>query len=317
MLIRFLWHGKEIKLTSDNTTITSNNFNVDRYGNMTCNNANVTGTINSSNGTIGGFTLGSDSFSGTLSGLYDYNYYDHRGVMCRIMDWIASNNILDDIWDATGDGDIRPGDSLRILKILNGTAENTKYMQGIFQINTQDPKNAIVIKRNGELAVSLGLGGINTNLLNALNIICGHEETEGERFTGVTINGDTGAIFLMNESSAVIYLTPQDGNIRCVSVTQTSKEEDKKNFEKLQNGLDIVKATDIYKYNLKLQKDGDKKHIGFVIGDNYKYSEEITSANNDGVDNYSMISVAYKAIQEQQEQIEQLQEEIKELKGEK
>jgi len=100
------------------------------------------------------------------------------------------------------------------------------------------------------------------------------------------------------------------------TVTQTSKEEDKKNFEKLQNGLDIIKNTDIYKYNLKTQKDGDKKHIGFVIGKDYKYSEEITSLNNDGVDIYSMIAVAYKAIQEQQKQIEELKKEIKNMKGE-
>jgi hypothetical protein len=98
------------------------------------------------------------------------------------------------------------------------------------------------------------------------------------------------------------------------SVTQTSKAESKKNFELLENGLDIIKNTDIYKYHLKSQLDDDKKHIGFVIGDNFNYREEITSTNNDGVDLYSMIAVAYKAIQEQQQMIEQLQEEIKSLK---
>ena len=107
------------------------------------------------------------------------------------------------------------------------------------------------------------------------------------------------------------------GEILCVKLTQTSKEEQKKNFEKLENALDIVKATDIYKYNFKSQKDDSKKHIGFVIGDNYNYSEEITSERNDGADIYSMVSVCFKAIQEQQEQIEKLQQEIKELKGEK
>ena len=103
--------------------------------------------------------------------------------------------------------------------------------------------------------------------------------------------------------------------IRTPVVTQTSIEKDKKNFEVLNNGLEIIKNTDIYKYHLKSQNDTDKKHIGFVIGDKYNYSQEITSQNNDGVDTYSMISVAYKAIQEQQELIEQLQKEIKELKG--
>ena len=101
------------------------------------------------------------------------------------------------------------------------------------------------------------------------------------------------------------------------TVTQTSIENDKKNFELLKNALDIVKKTEIYKYNLKIQNDNDKKHIGFVIGKNYKYANEITSeieGKQVGVDVYAMVSVLWKAVQEQQEQIEQLQKEIKELK---
>ena len=90
-----------------------------------------------------------------------------------------------------------------------------------------------------------------------------------------------------------------------------SLEKLKKNFEKLPSGLDIIKDIDIYKYNLKTEEDNIKKHIGFVIGDNYKYSKEITSKNNDGVDLYSFISICCKAIQEQQEEIEQLKEKNK------
>lgn len=50
-------HGKQINLTGENTTITSNNFSVDRYGNMSCTNANISGAITSSNATITGGTL--------------------------------------------------------------------------------------------------------------------------------------------------------------------------------------------------------------------------------------------------------------------
>lgn len=103
------------------------------------------------------------------------------------------------------------------------------------------------------------------------------------------------------------------------TLTQTSKEESKKNFEKftLEEAKAILNNTDIYKYNLKTQDDKDKKHIGFVIGDDYNYSEEITSEKNDGANIYSMTSVLYTVVQEQQKQIEELQQEIKELKGEK
>lgn len=110
---------------------------------------------------------------------------------------------------------------------------------------------------------------------------------------------------------APIKLDASDGSIVCTSLTQTSSADKKKNFEKLENALDIVKDVDIYKYNMKDEKETDKKHIGFVIGDNYKYREEITSQKDDGVDTYSMVSVLWKAVQEQQKEIEELKKVIK------
>ena len=108
------------------------------------------------------------------------------------------------------------------------------------------------------------------------------------------------------------------GEITCQTLTQTSLAEHKKNFEKMQdNALEVIKNIDIYKYNLKNEKDTDKKHLGFVIGDNYNYSKEVTSLDNTGVDNYSFTSLCCKAIQEQQKQIEDLKKEIDILKGEK
>lgn len=101
------------------------------------------------------------------------------------------------------------------------------------------------------------------------------------------------------------------GEIQCVSLTQTSQESQKKNFEKLENALDIIKNIDIYKYNLKTEKDTDKKHIGFVIGDNYKYSKEVTSEDNTGVDLYSFTSLICKAFQEYTEKTDKEIEELK------
>lgn len=225
--------------------IKSNNFNVDRNGNMECNNAQFNGgkiQLNSSR-QYNNFIIGDD-----------YNYEN---------DFTSMNGTSIEMYDKDGNNNI----------------------QLDFNTSTQN------IRRAGMLSI-FGNRYFATYGQDYMSLISG-DQTPSEqtyiRSTGIT--------------------TP--------SVTQTSKVESKKNFEKLENALDIIKRTDIYKYNFKNEGNKVKKHIGFVIGDNYNYAEEITSKENDGADIYSLASVCLQAIKEQQNQIELLQEEINELKGEK
>lgn len=102
-------------------------------------------------------------------------------------------------------------------------------------------------------------------------------------------------------------------HITTPSLIQTSLESEKKNFEKFENALEVIKNVDIYKYNLNYEKDTDKKHIGFIIGKKYKYSEELTSKNNDGAEIYSLASCCLQGIKEQQDMIESLQNKVNEL----
>lgn len=107
-----------------------------------------------------------------------------------------------------------------------------------------------------------------------------------------------------------------DGYVDGIAFINNSKLETKKNISKYnQTALKEILKTDIYKFNYKAEDDEVKKHIGFIIGDNYEYSKEITAVDKNGkevgVDLYSMVSMAYKAIQEQQEQIKQLEEKDK------
>ena len=148
--------------------------------------------------------------------------------------------------------------------------------------------------------------------------------------TALVVDGssqlDRASIGILDNNDGIVSVSSSSGSVTEIlgtgittpKLTQTSLESQKKNFEKMQNNaLNIIRNIDIYKYNLKNEKDTDKKHIGFVIGDNYKYSKEVTSLDNTGVDTYSFVSLCCKAIQEQQKQIELLQEEINKLKGEK
>ena len=126
---------------------------------------------------------------------------------------------------------------------------------------------------------------------------------------------------MVNNSSGntTIDLTGSSGVVSCVRVVQTSQEKNKKNFELYDNALEEVLKTDIYKYNLFNEKDSEKKHVGFVIGENRNYSHDITAVDEEGkeigVDDYSMISVLWKAVQEQQEQIEELKNKLNKLEG--
>lgn len=159
-------------------------------------------------------------------------------------------------------------------------------------------------------------------------------QTYTEIFSGlIRMFGDGGIINLNSAFPFISLYDATDGNttqiwswliktqeVNAKTYSNDSLESLKKNFERLENGLDIIKNTEIYRYNLKTQDDNDKKHIGFVIGKDYNYSSEITSTDKEGneigADLYGMISASYKAIQELAEQNEQLQKRIKTLEQE-
>lgn len=346
------------KIALKNGTIDTKNFKVDAEGNVTCNNATINGsailnggnfsvskdgiltcaganfkgtvtgstinggtingtTVNSTSGEIGGFTLGTEEFKGKTNGIYNYSQYDLRIAMAMVMEWIMETNALKNVCDYNNDGEITSADYWNILNILNGNVDNTKSIAGTFEINSNDPKNCISIKKDGEITASIGVGGINTNMLTTQNILCSHMTgTSYDDFDGVAINGETGLITLIENGQTGTKITPS--SILTPTLTQTSLEESKKNFEKYTGALEEIKKTDIYKYNLVNESDEQKKHLGFVIGKNYNYSSEITTVDKDGkeigVDNYSMTSLCLQAIKEQQEIIEQLKQEIQTLK---
>lgn len=176
------------------------------------------------------------------------------------------------------------GESVPKLKIINPYQENT-YLE--------ITSGKIVGVVNGITAMYQAVG---TNML----IMTSPSTNAHSTYTSY------GVICYDTNGNQTITFDGVNGSITCVSLTQTSLAEKKKNFEKLENALDIVKDTDIYKYNLKDEKETDKKHIGFVIGKNFNYREEITSQENDSAELYSMISVLWKAVQEQQAEIEEL-----------
>lgn len=98
------------------------------------------------------------------------------------------------------------------------------------------------------------------------------------------------------------------------TLTQTSMESIKKNIQESNiNALDIIKNAKIYTYNLKEEKDTDKKHVGFVIGEKYNTPEEVIAKTKDGIDTYTMSSIMWKALQETAKENEELKQRIEKL----
>lgn len=310
-------------------------FNLDSDGNLTCNGAKINGSaiVNGDNfsvdesgkvtataGDIGGFDLSETNFSSEVSGVYNFTMYDIKNCLAYLRKYIHSSSIQNYILDADGSGDADILDLLNIYKMAVGEEPQTQSVNAEFKVNAQDPKNCVSVICNGETTVSLGAGGINADVTNTKSlIVAAPDETQVayNEVYGIFANGETAELLVTNNSSST---TISPSIIRTPELIQTSKESIKKNFEKFSNGIDLIKNADIYSYNLKIEEDTDKKHIGLVINDlggDYKTPEEVIDKNNDGIDLYSMVSISWQAIKEQQTIIEGLKKEIEELKNEK
>ncbi len=137
---------------------------------------------------------------------------------------------------------------------------------------------------------------------NGDNNISGHLELYGPSSDIVLFN----AFPSEDTITSTIMLNGENGYISCYSLSQKSLVNLKKNFEKLNNAIEIIKNADVYKYNFNFENDTDKKHIGLIIGEGYNTPEEVISKDGNSIDTYSLIGLCLKAIQEQQEEIEKL-----------
>lgn len=277
-----------INITGNQVTIDSDNFKLTSDGSLTCNNGTFNGTINTGSGTIGGFDINQTNLSVDISDKYTYTNEDFAILRSILGGGTTPTTEQITKYDIDHNGYLDEWDRQMLQWKLTGDSST----QGNFTISTEDASNSIIFEGNGneQFKTSIGISRIATNWLFG-TIFIAISETDSTKAT--YIDGDG-------------IMTP--------SLTQTSLSSNKKNFEKLRNAKEILKNVDIYKYNLIGEKDDEKKSIGFVIGDNFKYSEEITSKNNDGVNLYSMVSVLWQVVKEQQEEIKKMNNEIEKIK---
>lgn len=86
-LIADMISGGNLGITANNITITSTNLNVDSQGNLSCNNANVSGTITATAGDIAGYEIAQNDITGTKHLMasaypeYDFTHEDWQKVL--------------------------------------------------------------------------------------------------------------------------------------------------------------------------------------------------------------------------------------------
>lgn len=211
-------------------------------------------------------------------------------------------------------------------KEINLTSDNIGINSDFFQV-TPDGKVTIIDNSASTSAFNFFIRNTENqdNLLMKPTWIMMDNPTGDDRihlYRGndyVRISGKSGNYSVAIEPSSSnknAKITITDGNstttitqsgITTPTLTQTSMASEKKNFEKMQNALDLIKGIDIYKYNLKYENDNDKKHIGFVIGNEYKYRQEVTNKDNTGAEIYSLASLGIQGIKELDERLRKVE----------
>ena len=246
------------------------------------------GTVTATKGTISKFEFDDDKLSVDLTLPYDYTNDDIARVQGIINGTIQPEYTDYEKYDFIQNHNIDSVD----LEIVQNLVNETYSKTSTYTLDTTNPIKALSIE-NGSTNTNIGAYSsyIDTLISDYINV----NNLEMTDYS----------------NSATIEMKANDGSIKCVSLTQTSLAKIKKNFEKLDNGLEIIKDIDIYKYNLKDENDEDKKHIGLVIGDDFKYSKEVTSKNNDSVDIYSLLGVCVEAIKELNAKVEYLENKLK------
>lgn len=204
--------GMLIDLTKPEIKWGNGKFSVNEKGELKAVDAQLSGTIDSTEGHIGGFTLSQDSLTASLSSEHFSNYIYTWGDVDTIVDIIAGEETptAEDYvkYDFNENGKIDTGDVIILMKYLNSGYVGT----GTFELNTKDFEKALVIKdSNGKNVCQLGiLGNYFDSVSNSLGVIP-YSWTSWVSF--IASSTGTPTIHLLTyptfNSTPYVYLTPR------------------------------------------------------------------------------------------------------------
>lgn len=291
--------GKEINLTGDSTTITSNNFSVDSNGNMTCNNANIKGAIKS------GSTIEGSNITGSSITTPKFTVDSNGNMACT---------------DANVSGTI--------------TSNNANITGGRFIVNASSGTNVVQVRNKDDINEQVGIqydGVFVYNNSGNAGISSGGISAWGSGVSSHFTKSDIIHPAIWNKttsSSPNVYIDNSGYFYRSTSVSSQRYKTNIKDIE--DEKLDPHKLYNLkvkqFKYKEEFLNKNDARYnknlIGFIAEEVEKIYPIATDYEKDKdgniiVENWNeryIIPAMLKLVQEQHEQIEQLQKEIKELK---
>lgn len=323
-----------VNLVGNTVTIESDNFTLD-----------ADGRIDATSGEVGGFNLSEttlDSPIYPIRKIYrDGEYVEEEFEIYPTEFTDAIREILlsgrtptqeeIELYDLTGDGRITSQDYAlaRATQVFNIDKDhpgrlslNTKSVNNVLTIYDKDDNERVNLSMTSlnfaanltEDETTVGSTGINTyndDYGSGLspNGLMTHNN-DASTFIDAIINDLETPLLVVHANNTETYI--DNTQVRSQNFVNNSLEEDKKNFEKFENALDIIKKADVYSYNWKSDDENAKKQYGLVIGKKYNTPKEFLSQDNKGINTYSMISICLQAIKEQQEEIDELKKLIKE-----
>lgn len=205
------------------------------------------------------------------------------------------------------------GNYSAIISLINNYFDNLRV--GVLQTDYDDNKFRSQL---GSATISIAQANTSNSVFMQVGDWYNNTSSSGLQIMNGTSSQNGAIDIVAQQTDAFINLRSGNNNtqikasgITTPKLTQTSFESIKKNINKFtKNATDIINNSDIYEYNLKSDKDEDKKMIGFVIGDNYRTPSEVISEEGQAVELYSAIGILWKAVQELSTRVEQLEKEV-------
>ncbi|MBW4892140.1 phage tail protein [Staphylococcus haemolyticus] len=217
--------------------------------------------------------------SGTLH-FFDDTYSNARGVTLNSNAGVValrsdSNKVVLDAYD-----DIN-------IESKNASVSITPMAQ------TNSNKNEFVFSNSSNSKGVKGLLTYNTNGQSNIGLVF-ENNVKSNLYTLVN-----GALQVVNSNYAYKPIKASDFN-------NAAREDYIENVQKLQDDVlsKIINDTELYSYNYKSDEEKKLKN-GLIIGANYKTPNELV--NDDGINLYTMITWAFRAIQQLNEKIEVLE----------